>query len=396
MRILVICQYYYPEQFRINDICESLVHRGHNVTVLTGLPNYPMGIIPDEYKHGKKRHENINGVEVIRCFEIGRKKGFVKMALNYISYMCSATVKALILKNDYDVVLINQLSPVLMAVPGLVFARKNKLKTLLYSLDIWPESLTAYNIDNNSIIYKVMLKLSRGIYKRADMLAASSYRFGKYFEEIIGIEKEVKYIPQYAEDIFSDIKAGGRDEKCNLLFAGNIGAVQSVETIVEAAQILKDEPDILFHIVGDGCRYEECMKKAEGLNNIIFYGRHSLDEMKEFYDKADAMLITLNRDKLLSYTLPGKMQTYMAAGKPIIGAIDGETKRVIEEAKCGYCVHSGDSAGLAETIRTFNKNRGLWKRFGINALEYYERNFRKEVFISKLEQNLNELLKGVD
>ena len=396
MKILVICQYYYPEQFRINDICESLVHRGHNVTVLTGLPNYPMGTIPDEYKRGKKRRENINGVKVIRCFEIGRKKGIAMMALNYISYMFSATFRALFLRNDYNVVFINQLSPVLMAVPGLVFARKNKIKTLLYSLDIWPESLTAYKISNNSLIYKVMLKLSRKIYNSADMLAVSSYGFGEYFREVIGIENGVKYIPQYAEDMFSDIKVDAEHKKCNLLFAGNIGTVQSVETIVGAAQILKDEPDILFHIVGDGCCYEECKKKAEGLSNVMFYGRHSLDEMKEFYEKADAMLITLNKDKLLSYTLPGKMQTYMAAGKPIIGAIEGETKRVIEEAKCGYCVESGDSAGLAETIRIFNKNRSYWRMFGKNALEYYERNFRKEAVISKLEQSLKELLKDVD
>lgn len=393
MNILVVCQYYYPEQFRINDICETLVQAGHKVTVLTGLPNYPMGEISPEYKRGKKRREYINGVEVIRCFEIGRKKGSLWMMLNYISYTLSASFKVLFLNKDFDVVFINQLSPVLMAIPGIIYAKKNKKKTLLYSLDLWPESLTAYHIGHDSFIYKIMLKVSRLIYQSADFIAATSKEFKTYFSEVLNIDKPIAYLPQYAEDLFKREDKINGENRCNLLFAGNIGTVQSVDTIIKAARILKNETSVVFHIVGDGSEYENCQKMASDLKNVTFYGRHPLSDMPRFYNMADAMLVTLKKDKLLSYTLPGKVQTYMAAGKPIIGAIDGETAKIVEEAACGYCVPSGDSVALAEAIRTFYSNFSKWDAMGNHARRYYEVHFDKSVFTKRLNEYLEGLCK---
>lgn len=401
MKILVVCQYYYPEPFRITDICESLVKRGHDITVLTGLPNYPEGRVLDDYRHGKKRNETLNGVKIIRCFEIGRGKSKLRLFLNYISYAVSASLKAKLMKEEFDVVLVNQLSPVMIGIPAMVYKKKNHKKILLYCLDIWPDSLAAGGIKEESRIYKVFYKISRWIYNSADMILVTSSMFKDYFKDTLKIDTvNIKHLPQYAEDLFNqneentavEIAASSENKKYNFVFAGNIGDIQSVETIIKAANEVSEKSNIIFHIVGDGSKLEECKKIAKGLGltNVMFYGRHPLNEMPEFYGIADAMLITLKDNKTLSYTLPGKVQSYMAAGKPIIGSINGETRRVILKAHCGLCCEAENYKGLANLILDFC-NSDKKEEMATNAQKFYFANFSKERFISKLENALLDL-----
>lgn len=185
MEILVICQYYYPEPFRISDICESLVEKGHNVTVITGLPNYPEGKVFNGYRYGKKRKEVIKGVKVLRTFEIGRGSNKISLLLNYISFAISASFKTFIIRGKFDVVFVNQLSPILMGIPGMIYKKKNKKKMLLYCLDIWPASLTAGGIREASIIYKFIFYISKWIYNSADVVAVSSTMFINYLKDTI-------------------------------------------------------------------------------------------------------------------------------------------------------------------------------------------------------------------
>lgn len=330
MKILVVCQYYYPEQFRINDICEELVKLGNNVTVLTGLPNYPEGKIPKEYKFLKKRKETINGVNIIRNWEIGRRKGSIFRILNYCSYMISASIKAFFLPNDYDVVYVYQLSPVTMAIPGILYKKKNNKKLQLYCLDLWPASLTTGGIKEESLFYKMMKKISHWIYKNADAIAITSKQFEKYIkEELDLLNKKIIYLPQYAENLYCDVKEKKEvKEETNFLFAGNIGEAQSVETIIKAANEIKNE-NIKINIVGDGICLSGCKELANEyhLKNVIFYGKRPISDMKLFYEKADGMLVTLKNDNVINMTLPGKVQSYMAARKPIIGAINRRNTR---------------------------------------------------------------------
>jgi len=395
MKILVICQYYYPEPFRITDICESLVLRGHSVTVLTGLPNYPEGRVLDEYRHGNKRKEILNGVEVIRCYEIGRGKSKIKLFLNYFSYTLSATVKALFIKEEFDVIFVNQLSPVLMGIPGIVYKKRHKKKILLYCLDLWPDSLAAGGIKETSAIFRIMHKISKLIYISADSILVTSSMFKEYFRNVLKIEKNnVKHLPQYAEDIFtksrcktsSDMK---NNRRYNFVFAGNIGDMQSVETIIKAAHELCDCSNIFFHIVGDGSKLNECkdLSNKLKLKNVSFYGRKPVTDMPSFYELADAMLVTLKYNKTLSYTLPGKVQSYMAAGKPIIGAICGETERVVKEAKCGFICNAEDYQSLAKLILKFCDSDETIQMSN-NAHKYYMENFGKNNFIDLLEKEL--------
>ena len=393
MKILVVCQHYYPEPFRLPDICETLVRRGHSVTVVTGTPNYPEGKIYSGYEKGQKADEVINGVRVHRCPLIPRKTGAFFRVLNYYSFVISSELYLRREKEDYDVVFVNQLSPVMMAQAALSWAKRHGKKCVLYCLDQWPESLLAGGIKKDSLIYKVFLQVSRRIYRSTDDLLVSSRGFVSYFRDVLGLtHKNIRYLPQYAEDMFDDLlPAAETKENVDFLFAGNVGALQSVETIVEAARLLQDEKQIRLHIVGGGIALDHCKTLAEGLTNITFHGRRELAEMPAFYTMADVMMITLKDDLILSSTLPGKVQTYMAAGKPVVGAIGGETAAVVnEEAKCGICCKPEDAQALAEAIRRLAADRELRVRCGENARRYYQEYFRKEQFFTMLEKVLQE------
>lgn len=395
MKILVICQYYYPEPFRLNDICEEMVKRGHEVTVITGVPNYPEGQIYTGYERHAHVDEVINGVKVHRCPIIPRKTGIIFRILNYFSYPYQAKkyIKKIQVSSEkpFDVVFVNQLSPVIMAEPAIHYKKKHGTPILMYCLDLWPESLVAGGINRGSVIYKAFHKISSHIYKKMDRILVTSRMFSKYLEQEFGVKEDViDYLPQYAERLFEKLPYREPDEIINLVFAGNIGAVQSVETIVEAAKQLK-ERTIHFHIVGGGTDLERLKVMAEGLDNVTFYGRRSLEEMIAFYSMADAMLVTLKADPVLSLTLPGKVQSYMATGKPIVGAIGGETKKIIEEAKCGYCGNAEDADELARNIRLFVKC-GDKKLMGRNARAFYDAHFARDRFMEKMERELERIV----
>lgn len=329
MKILVVCQYYYPEQFRINDICEELVKKGNDVTVITGLPNYHTGIVPKEYKFFRRRKEKINDVNVIRCWETGRRKGSLFRILNYCSYVISASIRIMFLSKQYDCVYVYQLSPVTMAIPGVLYKKKNKKKLHLYCLDLWPASLSIAGIEKEKLFYKIMKRISKWIYKNADTISITSKEFEIYFREELKLKnKEFIYLPQYAEELYSNSELSNvLKESIDFVFAGNIGKAQSVETIVRAASKITN-PNIKIHIVGDGSDLIDCKLLAKDLDlkNIIFYGRKSLSEIEVFYKMADAMIVTLKKDDIISMTLPGKVQSYMAARKPIIGSSDRRNK----------------------------------------------------------------------
>ena len=395
MKILVICQNYYPEPFRITDICEEWVKRGHDVTVVTGLPNYPAGEIYAGYRAKKKRDEVIGGVKVHRCFEIPRKKGLLFRFLNYYSFAWSATRYVKTLKKRFDVVFANQLSPVMMVAPALAYKKKHGTRVILYCLDLWPESLIAGGIKRGSFLYRHYHKVSTKIYHGVDRIAITSKLFEQYFFEQFGIGKEkICYLPQYAESLFDAGQCKKeQDEQINLLFAGNVGVAQSVETIIRAAAQTKDLTHLHWHIVGDGSTLEDCKALAERLDvrAVTFYGYKPLTDMPLYYKKADATLTTLMNDDVLSLTLPGKLQSYMAAGKPILVAANGEIPTVVREASCGICVSAEDHDALALAVREFCRlPKEKREELGQNAEQFYREHFSKAVFFEKVDELLNE------
>ena len=388
MKILVICQYYYPEPFRIADICEELVRRGNEVSVVTGTPNYPMGEIYPGYERGQKTDEVLNGVKVHRCRIHPRKTGAIHRVWNYSSFPHQSKRYIKKLDDSYDVVFVYQLSPVMMAEAGLWYAKKHHKKSVLYCLDLWPASLGVGGI-NRGIIYRWFHGVSKRIYGKSDLVLLSSKSFSGYFKEQFD-RNDTDYLSQYAETSFSpDVCKKIPNDTIDLMFAGNIGTAQSVETIVKAAALCKDIPQVHWHIVGDGIALEGCKALVEeGGGSITFYGRQPMSEMPRYYALADAMLVTMKKDPIISMTLPGKVQSYMAAGKPILGAIDGEASSVIRDAECGFCCGAEDAEGLAECVREFVRHNNI-AEFSKNAITYYAQHFSKEIFIDHLEQALS-------
>lgn len=378
----------------VGDVCTRLAGMGHSVTVLTGVPNYPEGRIYPGYEKGRRREEVIGGVKVLRCATFPRGDGsFIPRALNYYSFPISSTLKALALKEKFDVVFIYQLSPVMMARAGLRFAEKHGLRTVLYCLDLWPESLAAGGVSRGSLMYRLYKGVSRRIYRKIDTIFVTSEEFRDYFVEKLGIDREkISFLAQYAESIFIyESSAGPKEEKdtVDLMFAGNIGKAQDVETIIRAAEILRENKKLRFHIVGDGTDAERCIKLKEdlGLENVVFYGRRPREQMPRLYSLADAMLISLSPDPEISRTVPAKLQSYMAAGKPVIGAIGGAGAKVISASGCGFCAPAGDSAGLARCIDLFIACEDRDK-LSANAKKYYNENFRSSIFFERLVKAL--------
>lgn len=394
MKLLVVCQHYWPEPYPLADICEALAARGHEVTVLTDVPNYPMGYTYDEYRNGKNREQSRNGVTIRRCFTIGRRKNILFRFLNYYSYALSSSVKAALLKEDYDVVLAYQTSPVMMSSGAYAYAGKHGKRVLLYCLDLWPASLSAGGIGENSPIYRYFRKVSRRLYRKADRLLVSSRQFTGYLQDNFGIASDkIGYLPQYAYGSYEAPEAEQKKTTVDLMFAGNVGSAQNLSTAIYAAGILSDcHPELRWHIVGDGSELEKLKRLAAelGLSCVVFHGRRPPEEMPALYAKADAMLVLLMDDPFISLTLPAKVQGYMAAGKPVIAAARGEIPAVLTESGCGICVEPENPQALAEAVEQFLSLPDR-RALGKNAMKYYEAHFKKETIIERLENELEAL-----
>lgn len=390
MKILVISQHYWPESFPSTDLCEGLAARGHQVTVITDVPNYPMGYIFPEYKKGKNRRQEHNGVTVLRSFTVGRRSGTLFRLLNYYSFSLSSTRLARKLKEEFDVVLAIQSSPIMMVKAGLAYAKKHKKKCLFYTMDLWPASLAAGGVGEGSPIYKYFGSVSKKLYRKADRILITSTMFRQYLMEQFGISDDViGYLPQYAAAQFDQMPAAPEKDTVDLMFAGNVGAAQSLHTVLEAAEQLKDRSNLRWHIVGDGSELDNLKATAaeKTLTNVIFHGRKPPEKMPEYYAMADAMLVTLTQDPFIGMTLPAKVQSYMAAGKPILAAANGEIPQVLAKAGCGFCAPAEDGTALAAAVEQFLACPDK-TALGQKAKAYYEANFTRNRFMETLETQL--------
>lgn len=397
MKLLVITQYYYPEVFKITDICEELVIRGHSVTVLTGLPNYPVGKILPEYLHREKRSEMINGVNVERSFLIERGNNVTKLILNYLSFMIFASIKVLRFKEKFDIVFVYQLSPVLMAIPGLIYRKKFRTPLYLYCLDIWPESVRVILKNTNSVVYKLLNVMSQHIYQTCDYIDVSSKPFMRYMIENHRVrESKLNYLPQHGYDYFANIDKGEEFHKgINVSYFGNIGKAQDFEMIIRNLDRL--ESNINFHIIGDGSEFENLKNSVARIssnNRIIFHGFKQRHEIVKLYQLTDICLITLKADNSIGDTLPSKMIEYMSVNRPILAVAKGSIKEIIEEVNCGYCIDFGDDSDFIHKLNKLANDAHLRTEFGLNGRRYFDENFTKDKFVCNLESRLLQLIGG--
>lgn len=397
MNILVVTQGFYPDTFHINQMVQDLVKRGHQITVLTGLPDYSTGRIPAEYKWFKKHHEFMGSVEVWRVLTIARRKGAVMRFLNYLSFMVTGSFFTLFHKfKSFDVIYVWGISPITAAVPAIMLKKRFKKPLFFYCLDLWPESLKAFNVSENNLIFKAVSSFTRWIYKQFDQVAVTSKPFIDYIHTVNGFPLEkIVYLPQYGADQNLHKDLGAQDNGItDFLFAGNIGFVQDIDKIIQAASFLKELPSFQVHIVGDGSAKKQFEVMTQDLHlqeKIRFHGRVPASQMDRFYKLADACLLTLNGNSKIGDTLPVKMQGYMAAGKPVIAAINGAGKEIIEESGCGLVVNAGDVAGLAHIMKQFISQPAQYKDCGEKGRAYFKAHFTKEDHLAKLETLLSEV-----
>lgn len=403
MKILVTCQYYWPDNFLINEISEELVKRGHEVTVLTGLPDYSTTKVPKKYKSFRNRKEIHNGVKIIRVPIIARHHGFFMRVINYLSYIITSSNYAKTHNfKDYDVIYCYQLAPIFMVNPGMIIKKKYKIPMFLYVLDLWPDQMKIWNVNEKNPIFKLVLKYCKKAYSSGDIVGITSEPFREYLVKTCNVDNsKIIYLPQHSNKI--DIQNTKKESNItNFIFAGNIGYQQNIECIIEAVSLMKTKKDFLVNIYGNGTSFEKCVeytKKLKVDNKIKFYGRVSKEKLNEVYPNMDALLLTLCSEKEIGFvakTIPAKLQNYMSVGKPILAAINGGAKDIINESKCGAVVPSGDSKKFAELLDDFVEHQEKYKDCGKNAVKYFNENFEKEIIINKLESYLENLVYDSD
>lgn len=397
MKILVVTQYFWPENFRINDLCDALVERGHEVTVYTGLPNYPEGEFFKGYSFKGPYKENYGKIKVIRSPLIPRGKNkSIRLALNFFSFFfCASLLAPFLVRGKFDKIFVYEPSPITVAIPGIVLRFLKRAPMFFWVTDLWPESLEATGVVKNKNILDLVALMVRGLYKFSDRILVTSKGFIPRVKALGGKDHQILYFPQWAEALFKRrIDKNFNDPKIpsngfKIMFAGNIGSAQDFETIVAAAKILKEEKNIYFLILGDGLMRkwaEEEVNKYSLHENFIFLGRKPLDLMPEYYSKADVMLMSLTNTDLFSITVPSKLQSYLASGKPILASMNGEGAEIVKAANAGLAVNAGRPEELAAAILKMSKmDTQELKLLGENAKKCYDEQFEREKLITLLE-----------
>ena len=404
MKILIISQYYFPEQFQINEIAPELVKRGHDVTVLCGIPNYPKGAVFDGYENEEKvkdrerEYFEKTGVRVIHVEQVPRGKNPISLIRNYISFARNSRKSVRVLEKDFDVVLGYQLSPITSMYAALEYKKQTGAPVMYYTLDLWPVSAEAMLKSKKNPAYLWVKRISRKLYLGADRVVVTSRPFIDYLQKEIGYPVErMSYLPQHANMGMIDDDLSAEDNGvADFMFAGNLGKGQRLDVIIKAARILGNRKDYMIHLVGDGrMRGElENMVREYGLeDNVTFYGNQKREDMPRFYKMADALLITLRGNNEVGDTMPGKLQMYMTTGKPIFGAINGAAYEVIKEARCGSCVKAGDYEGLAKLMKRYIEHPSDFVQCGQNARDYFMKHFTLDIYMDGLEKELESMAK---
>ena len=400
-RVLIYTNHFYPENFKVNEVSEMLSNDGLEVTVITGIPNYPDGKIAKGYGYFKNTTDVVKGVKVKRLWLIPRGSGSkLRLVINYLSYFASCIFYTLyigLFKKKYDVIFVHHTSPILIAISPIIYKWLRKPKMILWDLDMWPDTLVALDIIKSKKVILFLETLVKWIYKQYDKVLIGSNSFASKAKERVA-DYKIDYFPNWAEDVFTQknqVQPNNNPqfpEGFSVMYAGNIGEAQDFGNVFNAMKILKNEA-INWLIVGDG-RWLKQLKEnvtQSGLSDkVTYYGNNPLQTMPYFFSKADVMFFSLQDKEIFSKTVPAKLQAYMASAKPIVGMISGEGNQIIKEANCGLSVNSGDYIGFANAILEMKTNKQLLLQYGQNGEAYYNKNYSKP----SRKKQLSSIIKG--
>ena len=402
MRILVISQYFWPENFRINDLVKEWVQRGHQVTVLTGIPNYPTGKVFDAYQARPGAFATYEGAEVVRLPILPRGSGGLRLALNYLSFVLVGGVWGpwRLRGKSADVIFVFEPSPVTVGLPAILLGKIKKAPVVFWVLDLWPETLAALGVVRSPRVLDLIGRMVRFIYDRCALVLGQSRGFLESITKYCTDKDKVRYFPSWPEDLFTiDAVMPAKEvsiepNRFNVVFAGNIGEAQDMPSVLDAAERLKDNARIRWIIVGSGRKTEwlEAQVTKRGLTeSVVMAGRFPVERMPSFYAHADALLVSLKRDPVFSMTIPGKVQSYLMTGIPLLGMLNGEGARVIRDANAGLTCDAGDGGGLAKAVLTLAAmTRDERYELGQNGRKYAQREFSRSRLMDRLENLLIE------
>lgn len=399
MHILVVSQYFWPETFRTNEVVQSLRGLGHQVEVLTGQPNYPDGVLQPGYSAASLYTQVHEGLTIHRVPLVPRGRGSaLRLILNYLSFIVSASVLGpwLLRGRRCDVILVFGLSPILQVIPAIWLARIKGARLVTWVQDLWPESLSVTGFVRSQKLLRTVAAVVRWIYRNNDLLLVQSQAFVVPVATMAG-GIPVVYHPNPGELAFSMPDIGKAsplqlEPGFNIVFAGNLGTVQALDTVLAAAQLLRDKQDVGFVLVGSGSRSEWLRKEVThlGLNNVKMPGRYASADMPGILAQASAVLVSLVKDPIISQTVPSKVQAYLAAGKPIIASLDGEGARVVMEAGAGVVCPAEDAQALADAVLQLRdalpEDR---QQMAQRGLIYYEQHFEPTLLAKRLAQILS-------
>ncbi|WP_313636329.1 glycosyltransferase family 4 protein [Empedobacter sp.] len=399
MNILIVTQYFYPETFKSTDLAFELQKRGYQVTVLTGIPNYPEGKIYDGYGYKKKRNQNIEGVEIVRSLLLPRGKGGgIRLFLNYYSFAFFASLKArkLAHQKKYDAIIVHEPSPITQFYPALTVKKIQKTPIYFWVMDLWPESLEIAGGVKNKRILSYYKRVVQCFYKESEKILITSKGFRKSILEKGNFANKIEYFPNWAEESISEGETNypipDLPEGFKILFAGNVGEAQDMDTIMKAALLLKNYKEIKFIIVGDGRKMsfvQEFVKEHQLQETVHTVGRFPVEAMATFFAEADLLLVSLKDDPIFNLTVPAKVQAYMSSGKPILAMLNGEGAETINEADCGFTVPSSDETKLADVIKkAANFDKAILEEKGRNGKKYFSERFTLKSCIDNLERIL--------
>ncbi len=400
MRLLVLSQYFWPENFRINDVVQGLAERGHDVTVYTSLPNYPAGrYFPGDGLLGPFR-EGFGAAKVRRVPQLARGGGRVRLALNYASHAFFASLLAPWVARDVDAILVYEPSPVTIGIPARALRALSGAPLLFWVQDLWPQSLSATGAVTSRPLLRAVDSLVRWVYRACDRVLVPS----RAFEDVVaahGVPRDrIAYLPNSAETFYRRIdeaRDAGLPEGFRVIFAGNVGAAQDFPSILGAAELLREQRHIHWLILGDGRMrpWVEREIEARGLRATVhLLGQHPPESMPRWFAQADALLATLRREPIFAVTIPSKIQPYLACGRPVIAALDGEGARVIREAAAGWAVPAENPRALADAVLEASRcTREELDAMGHRGERYFREHFEREQLLTRLEAVLAEAVK---
>lgn len=404
MRVLIVSQYFWPENFRINEVAGTLLEKGVELEVLTGKPNYPCGEVFEGYRAWGCQKEIHRDININRIPLLPRGRSGWRLALNYLSFVVSGLLFGswLLRKKKFDVIFVYAPSPILQVIPAIFIGWLKSCPVVVWVQDMWPASLSATGYVKNQTVLKLVEQMVRFIYQHSDLLLVSSRAFEKPVREFAS-DTPIGYYPNSVDDIFAmqssceTSEMEGLGEGFSIMFAGNIGTAQAVGVIVEAASLLKEYVGIHFVILGDGSSRGWMLKEVRqrGLKNVHLLGRFPVETMPGFMQKASVLLVTLADQPIFALTVPNKVQAYMAAGRPIIACLNGEGARLVVEAKAGLATRAEDPRALADAIlQLYGLSPDELEKMGDNGRRYYRKHFDHDRLIGELIGHLQSVLRG--